>query len=211
MALRNRLELWRCDYPLWHNFFEWIVLPWLPIYQGNDSGLSPRSVPPWCLTTRGSVHATLPFWTECLTDCAQQQDALAPGGRDFVEGWICVPRISCNYLDLLRPMLATQESPATVYTYCGPCGHPRVSGNYLNLMWPMWPPKSLPKLFIPIASYVAIQEFPVTIYTYCGPCGHSRVSCEYLELLRQGNLRYVWDISVMMRTFPVILNIHNWA
>ena len=29
--------------------------------------LSPRSAPPWCLTTRGSDHGTPPFWTECLT------------------------------------------------------------------------------------------------------------------------------------------------
>ena len=61
------MELWRFDYPLWYNYFEWIVLPWLPICQGKDSGLSPRYAPPWCMTMRGSDHAPPPSWTECLT------------------------------------------------------------------------------------------------------------------------------------------------
>ena len=47
--------------------FEWIVLPWLPICQGKDSGLSPRYAPPWCMTMRGSDHAPPPSWAECLT------------------------------------------------------------------------------------------------------------------------------------------------
>ena len=61
------MELWRSDYPLWYNSFDWIVLPWLPICQGKDSGLSPRYAPPWCMAMRGSDHAPPPSWTECLT------------------------------------------------------------------------------------------------------------------------------------------------
>ena len=52
---------------VWLPSFEWIALPWLPICQGKDSGLSPRYVPPWCMTMQGSDHAPPPSWTECLT------------------------------------------------------------------------------------------------------------------------------------------------
>ena len=47
--------------------FECIVLPWLPICQGKDSGLSPRYAPRWCMTMRGTDHAPPPSWAECLT------------------------------------------------------------------------------------------------------------------------------------------------
>ena len=41
LSKKKTMELWRSDYPLWQNSFEWIILLWLPIWQKKIFGSAP--------------------------------------------------------------------------------------------------------------------------------------------------------------------------